>query len=431
MLTGAHRCARPEDLCRFPWVMLSESPGSRLTSVEATRDEIRQEREADGTLRGLDWLNFLLADVQNGLGPFLAIYLAGLKWNEQAVGLALTVGGVAGIVAQTPAGQLVDHMRSKRGLIAWALIVLTAGVLVVALLPLFWPVIIAQAVVGVANSVFIPAICAISLGLVGPKGFDARQGRNQMFNSAGNVAVSILAGLLGYYISNRAVFVGIACLSIPTLLALRAIQPERIDFELARGGNREDGGEKSARFRDLLSNRPLLIFLVSSVLFHFANAAMLPLRGEMLAKGKGRTSMFFMAACIVTTQATIAVLASWAGRKASSWGRKPLLLIGFAVLPVRGVLYTLTANPVLLVAIQILDGIGSGLFGVVSVLVIADLTRGTGRFKLTVGAITAAGSIVVHFGYRCGFHFLLAVAVAAAALLWRCMPETRSLEQRV
>jgi MFS family permease len=175
-------------------------------------------------------------------------------------------------------------------------------------------------------------------------------------------------------------------------------------------------------------------------MFHFANAAMLPLLGEMLAKGQGRSSMTFMSACVVTTQLVITVLASWSGRKAGSWGRKPLLLIAFGVLPVRAVLYTLTHHTVALVAIQILDGVGAGIFGVVSVLVIADLTRGTGRFNLTLGAIstavgigaalsqTIAGSIVHHFGFDTGFLFLGAIASAAFGILYFSMPETRDTQ---
>ena len=163
---------------------------------------------------------------------------------------------------------------------------------------------------------------------------------------------------------------------------------------------------------------------------------MLPLLGEMLAKGKGRSSMMFMSACVVTTQFTITLLAAWAGRAAGTWGRKPLLLIGFGALPIRGVLYTLTNNLYLLVGIQVLDGIGAGIFGVVSVLVIADLTRGTGRFNLTLGAIatavgigaalsqTIAGAIVHHFSDRAGFLFLAAVAGTAFVILWLFMPET-------
>lgn len=100
------------------------------------------------TLRGLDWLNFFLADVQTGVGPFLAIYLAGYKWNEERVGLALTVGGLAGIITQTPAGALVDRLRSKRALIAAGVVALAVGAMIIALLPSFWPVLAAQVLIG-------------------------------------------------------------------------------------------------------------------------------------------------------------------------------------------------------------------------------------------------------------------------------------------
>ncbi len=388
------------------------------------------------TLRGLDWLNFLLADVQTGVGPFLAIYLAAYGWNEERVGLALTIGGIAGIAAQTPAGALVDRLKSKRALIAAGVIALAIGALMIAFYPAFWPVVSAQVMIGALSSFFIPAIAAISLGLVGHELFDRRQGRNQTFNSAGNVVAAVAMGLIGYLISNRAVFFFVAILAVPTILSLLLIRPDEIDYELARGARDGEDDGKPARVLDLIEDRPLLIFLCCAVMFHFANAAMLPLLGEMLARGKGRASMMFMSACVVTTQFTITLLASWAGRAARSWGRKPILLIGFGVLPIRGVLYTLTSNIYMLVGIQVLDGIGAGIFGVVSVLVIADLTRGTGRFNLTLGAIatavgigaalsqTIAGAIVHHFGYDAGFLFLASVAAAAFAVLWIFMPET-------
>jgi hypothetical protein len=257
-------------------------------------------------------------------------------------------------------------------------------------------------------------------------------------NSAGNVVAAVSMGLLGYFVSNRSIFFFVVALSIPTILILLKIRPGEIDYELARGAkDGEKGGEVEsvwALFRD----RPLVLFLVCAVMFHFANAAMLPLLGEMLAKGQGRSSMLFMSACVVTTQLVITLIAAWSGRKAGTWGRKPLLLIAFGVLPVRGLLYTLTSKVALLVAIQVMDGIGAGIFGVVSVLVIADLTRGTGRFNLTLGAIgtavgigaamsqVIAGSIVHHVSANAGFLFLAAVAAVAFGVLYFFMPETRN-----
>ena len=388
------------------------------------------------TRRGLDWLNFFLADVQTGVGPFLAIYLAGYKWDQQQVGTVLTLGGIAGILSQAPAGALVDRLRAKRSLIAVSVGCLAIGALIIALFPAFWPVVVAQILIGGTSSVFIPAIAAISLGLVGRQLFDRRQGRNQTFNSAGNVVAAVSMGLIGYFISNRGIFFFVVAFALPTLLALWFIRPEEIDYDLARGakGGPDDG--KASQFRKLLQDRRLVIFLLCAVMFHFANAAMLPLLGEMLAKGQGRSSMMFMSACVITTQLVVVCLATWVGRTAGRWGRKPLLLIAFGVMPIRGVLYTLTHDTTALVAIQILDGVGAAIFGIVSILVIADLTQGTGRFNLTQGAIgaavgtgaslsqVAAGSVAHHLGNNAGFLFLAAVASVAFVLLLFCMPET-------
>jgi predicted MFS family arabinose efflux permease len=320
-----------------------------------------------------------------------------------------------------------------------AVAALAVGALLIALFPSFWPVMSAQVLIGGTSSVFLPAICAMSLGIVGRAAFDARQGRNQTFNSAGNVIAAVSMGVLGYLVSNRSIFFFVAAFAVPTILVLLLIRPSEIDYELARGATGGEKGGKVESVEVLFWERPLVLFLECAVMFHFANAAMLPLLGEMLAKGQGRSSMIFMSACVVTTQFVITLIASWSGRTAGTWGRKPLLLIAFGVLPIRGVLYTLTSNTALLVAIQVMDGVGAGIFGVVSVLVIADLTRGTGRFNLTLGAITTAvgigaalsqvvaGSIVHHVGFRAGFLFLAGVAAAAFAILYLFMPETRNI----
>jgi predicted MFS family arabinose efflux permease len=322
-------------------------------------------------------------------------------------------------------------------LIAAAIVALATGALLIAFLPNYWSVMSAQALIGGTSSVFGPAICAVSLGIVGHQLFDRRQGRNQAFNSAGNVAAAVSMGLLGYFVSNRSIFFFIAICAFPTILTLLLIRPEEIDYERARSGKEGDEDGKPVGASALLKDRPLLVFLVCAVMFHFANAAMLPLLGEMLAKGQGRRSMMFMSACVVTTQLVVTLIASWSGRKAGLWGRKPLLLVAFGALPVRGILYTLTHKTVALVAIQILDGVGVGIFGVVSVLVIADLTQGSGRFNLTLGAISTAvgigaslsqviaGSIVHHFGSNAGFLFLATVAAIAFGTLYFLMPETK------
>ncbi|HEY8750833.1 MAG TPA: MFS transporter [Tepidisphaeraceae bacterium] len=412
-------------------------------SDEKSAEHVRQDGHAGGasarSLRGLDLLNFLLADVQTGVGPFMAIYLQKNHWNPQQVGFALTLGGIAGIATQTPFGALIDRIRSKRFLIGAGVVALGTGSAILAFYPSYWPVVLVQILVGGMSSIFNPAIAAVALGLVGQKLFDVRQGRNQSFNAAGNVFAAAMMGLLGYKVSLSAAFLFVAVMAGPTLLSMLLIKPDEIDYEQSRGArDGVDGGR--AGWREMLKDRSLLIFLACAVLFHFANAAMLPLLGEMLSQNKGAASSLFMSACIVTTQVVVTLLAWPVGKLADRWGRKKLLLIGFAVLPLRGLLYTMTHNTYLLVGIQVLDGVGAGIFNVVAILAIADLTRGTGRFNVTQGAIftavgigaalsqVIAGAIVKHWSYNAGFIFLAAVAGIAVAVLAMFMPETRGME---
>jgi MFS family permease len=383
-------------------------------------------------------LNFVLIDVPTGIVPFLAVYLAGYGWNVQSVGIALTVGGIAGILCQTPMGLLIDRLSSKRELFSLGVIALAVGALLIAFKPTFWPVMTAQIMIGSTLSILGPAICAVSLEIVGLKLFDQRQGRNLAFYSAGNVVAALLMGLLGYYLSNRDIFFFVAACAIPTVFCQLVIGPDDIFYKRAHVSKLCDDACEVAGRCDLLKDRRLILFLVCSVLFQFANAAMLPLLGQLYAREHSTNPMMFMSACVVTAQLVIALLAFWAGKKAGLWGRKPLLLISFGALLLRGILYTQTHTMEALIAIQVLDGVASGIFGVVSVLVIADITEGSGSFSLALGAFSTAigigtslsqvvaGSIVHHFGYSVGFIFLASVASAAFAVLFLFLPETQA-----
>lgn len=384
----------------------------------------------------LDRLNFFLADVQTGVGPFIAVYLAAMHWNPAEVGLVLTCGGLAGVMAQTPAGALVDAARSKRLLLAIALAVVAAASTVFAIRPVVSAVIGAQVILGAAGAFLAPTVTAISLGIVGRSEFDRRFGRNQTFNAAGNVAAALFMGAIGYWISNRAIFLSVPFLVVPCLLALRGIRPQEIDHARARGARVVEGAEQASGFAVLTSDRTLLAFIACAVLFHFANAAMLPQLGEMLAGGRSRLAAPFMSACVIVTQLVMAVSATWIGGRAATWGRRPLLLVGFGILPIRAVLYTLTGSVPLLVGIQVLDGLANAIFGVVSILIIADLTNGTGRFNITQGVLATsvgvgaslsnafAGWLVLRSGFSFSFLGLAAIALFAWILLWVAVPET-------
>ena len=392
------------------------------------------------SIRALEAANFFLADVQTGLGPFLAAYLAGAGWEPGNVGVVLTLGGVITVLLQTPAGAMVDRVRSKRMILVFGSLVLAAGAVLLSFTARPWAVYTSQLLIGGAGPFLAPTLAAITMGLVGVKLFDRQFGKNQSFNSAGNVACALLIAGVSRMFGNRAIFITAAVLTIPTILCVLAIRGRDIDYELARGGCEQvdKGPETKAGsiLQVLLGDRVLLVFLVCAFFFHFANAAMLPQLGEMLSKGATGSAAPFMSACIIVTQVVIMCSAVFIGRYANRHGRKPLLLLGFGVLPIRAVLYTLTHYTTSLIAIQLLDGIANAIFGVVSILVVADRTRGTGRFNLAQGALATAvglgaalsntfgGKLIQYYSYRVSFLGLGAVAAVAFAVLWFGVPET-------
>ena len=393
--------------------------------------------------RSLDALNFFLADVRDGLGPYLAVYLLSMQhWNEAQIGIVMSIGGLAGIVAQTPAGALIDVTRAKRGLVALAAAVVTAGTLLFVLLPSFWPVAILQAVVHATAAIFVPAVAAISLGIVGHSRFARRTGRNEAFNHAGNVCAAALAGGTAYLWGPAVVFYLLAAMALGSIASALMIPARTIDHALARGLDDEGQGghDHPSGFQILLACRPLLVFAACAVLFHLANAAMLPLVGQKLALQDRNLGTTLMSACIVAAQAVMVPMAMLVGAKADSWGRKRLFLAGFLILPIRGVLYTLSDDPYWLVAVQLLDGVGAGLYGALLPLIVSDLMQGTGRFNVALGAASAAqgigaslstaigGIVVVNYGYSPAFLTLAAIATAGLSLFWFAMPETLTMK---
>jgi MFS family permease len=384
----------------------------------------------------LDWVNFLLANVKDGLGPFLAIYLLATQhWEAGKIGIVMMIAGMLTVVARTPVGAFVDWTYRKRGLIIVASATVATGALAMSIFPTFVPVAIAQSAVGIADAVFPSAIAAVSLGLVGPNAFTQRVGRNEAFTHAGTASTALAAGVAGWLIAPGAVLWFVATLALVSIWAILQIDEGAIDHAVARGTDSEHEAQPAA-LHSLLTSRPLLMFVTAISLFHFANAAMLPLLGEKLALGNKGTETLFIAGCITTAQIVMVPMAVLVGHKADFWGRKPIFLVAFAVLPLRGLLYTLTQNPYALVSIQVLDGIGAGIFAPLFLIVTADLTKGTGRYNMVQGGASAvwglgaalsnavAGFMVDTAGYNFAFLFLTTVALAAFMLFWIAVPET-------
>jgi MFS family permease len=391
---------------------------------------------ARASSRGLDGFTFFVANLQTGFGPFLAVYFTQAKWTQTDIGFALTVGSLVSLLGQMPGGAFVDAVRSRRFAAGASVVAIALSALALAAWPNFLIVLLAMAVHSAASCVLTPAIAAISIGLVGHAKAGERLGRNASFSALGNAVAAALMGACGYYLSNDAVFYLTAALMVPTLIALSFIRPGEA------GGARKRVEEARApepegSLRLLLTNRALLCFGACMTLFFLANAAMLPLVGSRLTLRASETATVLIAACIVVPQVVLALTGPAIGRAAERWGRRPLLLIGFAALPIRGLLFAYTDSPELLVAIQVFDGISAAVFGVMVPLVVSDATRYTGRFNLALGAVgtamgigaalstSLAGIMADRLGTQTAFLGLAIVGFAGLALLALIMPETR------
>jgi MFS family permease len=396
------------------------------------------------SLSGLDGINFFLAGMQAGFGPFIAVLLADEKWTQQNIGYVLSVGGLTGLLSQLPGGELLDVTRSKRFLVGSGAIVVAVSALAIALWPVLSVVFAALVLQGLTGGILGPAIAAISLGLVGHQALAKRLGRNQRFASAGALTVTGLMGAIGYFLSYRAIFFVSAALVLPLLLAVARVRSNDIHFGRSCGQPVHHASTPPPRVErlSLSKNYNLLTFAGCLFLFQFANASMLPLAGERLAYRNGTGASFVISALIILPQIVVALSAPRVGQLAQSWGRRPLLLIGFGALAVRALLFAVIVDPPLLICIQLLDGVSGSVLGVLTALIVADLTNGTGRFNLAQGFVgtlagigaslstTFFGLIVGDFGNAVGFLSIAAAALTTVFFAWLLMPETKPSNEK-
>ncbi len=381
--------------------------------------------------RALDLLNFFVADVQTGFGPFVAVYLTANKWTQTHIGMALTLGTVAAVVSQIPAGALVDSAPNKRVATGAGVLGIMAAALVLALWPHELPVLAAQGLHAIASCIITPAIAAISLQLVGHASLGERLGRNARFASIGNGIAAAVMGASGSWLSNRSVFWLTAALCVPALAALFAIGRGRHSRHQTNSSGFDLQG-----LRKLLLDQRLLVFGTCVALFHLANAAMLPLAGAEITMRAGARANLIIAACIMVPQAVVALCSPWVGRTAMRRGRRAMLLLGWAALPVRGLLLAVLPGTYPLVVAQTVSGVSAACFGVMLPLLAADLTRGTSHFNLCLGVLGLAvsagaglstlmsGVVADTVGVSSAFLFLSAVGLLATLLVWVAMPET-------
>ncbi len=393
------------------------------------------------SIRALDRLNLSLGDVRDVFEPFLSIFLAvDHRWNPSQVGLALSTTSIVGILAQIPAGAIVDASKRKRWIIAIATIATAISYLVIVHFTTLPTVILAQAVIGTSTIIVGPTISAISLGLVGHERLQKRVGRNESFNHIGNATAAIFAGALGEFAGRQWIFYLFAILCIAIVISVFQIRRRDIHSDLSRSkgqATQSNDAEQPAKIQDLVRDRPLQTLALSVVLFYFANAPLLPLISQKIAGG-GSMPTLFVAGSIFVAQVMMILVSARTGVLADRSGRKRLFLVACGAVVIRAVLYTLNESPWFLIAVQLFDGIASGIASVLVIVMVADLAEGTGRFNLAQGAINTAigvgaafGNLVLGFlakaiGFKVVFIVSAVIAIAALGLFWARMPETQN-----
>jgi len=333
-------------------------------------------------------LNFFMADMQAGIGPFLGVFLLAHGWQSGLIGTVMTVGGVAGMLMTTPAGALVDATRRKKLYVIIPGICTVTASGIILLSQSFWLVTASQVATAVAGAAIGPAVSGITLGIVRQAGFNRQNGHNQALNHAGNMTGAGLSGLLGWQFGFTAVLLLAALFGILSIVSVSMIPGAAIDDDEARGlhQSNEDNG-KVGGLTVLLECKPLLILAAALALFHLGNGAMLPLYGLAVVANKQGDPAGFVAITIVVAQGIMILVSLIAMRLAEKEGYWLVLLISFIALPIRGIIAAQVMNKWGVYPVQILDGVGAGLQSVAVPGLVARILDGTGRVNVGQGAV--------------------------------------------
>jgi|LIDZ01.1.fsa_nt_gi MFS family permease len=384
------------------------------------------------SLQVLCLLNFFIADVRDGLGPFLGIFLVSHHWRAEEIGLVMTLGGLAGLLATFPAGMIVDATRYKRLLIIAASLLITLSALALWFFPTSAVVILSQIITGIAAAIVAPTIAGITLGITGQKGFLSQMGRNEAFNHSGNMAVAVLAAFTCWIWGTGSVFLLMTTMAVCAVVCTLAINKNDIDHDVARGIEKHEGPAVSVSVLALLKRPELAVTGITLLLFHLANAAQLPML-SMQAASSPAGSLFtpgtYAALTVAISQAVMIPVALLTARYASQYGYARLIVIALLVLPFRAAIASFWSNEFVLFPVQALDGVAAGILGVAVPGLIAALFNGSGHINAALGLVmllqglgaslspALAGTIVSHTSWS--FAYLILAAIALCALcIW-------------
>lgn len=386
------------------------------------------------SLQALCLMSFFLADVRDGLGPFLGIFLTDHHWKPDDIGFVMTAGGIAGLLVTVPAGVLIDATTRKRGWLLICCLLITVATLWLWFRPEPVAVTLAQIVTGVAAAFIGPALAGITLGITGQAGFNRQIGRNEAFNHAGNMSAALLAGLATWYSGIGAVFVLMTGMAVLTALAVLAIREKDIDHAVARGWSSAQETVPVPRLSVLASNPALAIVGLTLLLFHLSNAALLPMLSVRVATAVGGGAMnpgLYAAATVVISQCVMIPVALYTAARIDRYGFRRLIMVALVVLPVRAAIAAAFSEPLAMVPVQILDGVAAGILGVALPGYVVSLLKGSGHvnagqsmilFMQGAGAAFSpalAGLIATRYSFSAAFSVMGLVALMSLILWWQ------------
>jgi len=384
------------------------------------------------SLQALCLVNFFMADVRDGLGPFLGIFLTEHQWRADDIGWVMTAGGVAGLAATLPAGLITDATRHKRGVLIVGALLITLATLLLWYYPYSWMAVSSQIMTGLAAAFIAPVLTGITLGLTGQAGFAHQMGRNEAFNHGGNMTAALMAGIAVWYWGTGAVFVLMTGMALGAAAAVLAIRSTDIDDNAARGLGREEASSEFPRLLLIVRHPALLITGVTLLLFHLSNAALLPMLSMRVAASHSSAipAGVYAAATVVISQCVMIPVALFAASRAHKQGYPLLITAALLVLPLRAAVASLYADSFSMIPVQVLDGIAAGLLGVAVPGYVVKMLEGSGHTNAGQGFImllqgcgaalspALAGSIAAHYSYSAAFGVLGIIALSALILWW-------------
>ncbi len=399
---------------------------------------------AESTLRSLSWLNFGVAGMQAGFGPFVSLRLTASGWNPATIGLVLSAGTIAAVAAQVPSGFVIDQLGARRPLVLFAILASMAALLMLTLAPGFALVLAAEIVQGAAGVGLALAIAAITLTVSRQERLGERFGHNVRFAAIGAAGGTALLGVVASFVSPSAAFLLAAAFGLPALLALGGIRgadvataDRRTSHHTAPPPHCRRSPPMSAR--QLLRDRSLLALLAVAALFQLGNASLLPLAATIFTHEAGSRAGLVTAAAVIGSQLFGAALSPHIGIAANRYGRRLVLMLGLAAVPLRAAGFALTNAIAPMLAIQLLDGVSAAAIGVLVPLIAADITHRGGRFNLALSmaglvsalgaslSTTISGRLAVHAGLPAAFLALAACGLGAILVVATLLPETAHL----